>query len=98
LWLGILCLIVLIFLIVRMIPRTVLAGAQTVIQNGYQQAEANLPAEWSPSDYGIGWRLMGSRPRRGVRVVPETIPSDTVQPIGTEADSSTSVSPDEASA
>jgi RsiW-degrading membrane proteinase PrsW (M82 family) len=71
--LGLPCLIILIFLIVRMIPRTVLAGAQTVIQEGYQQAGANLPEEWSPSDYGIGWRLMGSRPRRGMRVVAEAV-------------------------
>ena len=66
LWLGIVCLIVLILLIVRMIPRVVAAGVDTVIQEGYQQAGANLPAEWSPSDYGIGWRLMGSRPQRGM--------------------------------
>ncbi len=72
-WLGIICLGVLIFLITRMIPRTVLAGVQTVIQEGYQQASANLPPEWSPSDYGIGWRLMGSRPRQGVRLAPETL-------------------------
>lgn len=70
-WLSIICLCILIFLITRMIPRAVLAGIQTVIQEGYQQATANLPPEWSPSDYGIGWRLMGSRPRWGVRVVPE---------------------------
>ena len=72
--LGVICLGVLIFLIVRMIPRTVLAGVQTVVQEGYQQAAVNLPPEWSPSDYGIGWRLMGSRPRQGVRVVPEATP------------------------
>ncbi|MBI5563414.1 MAG: PrsW family intramembrane metalloprotease [Chloroflexi bacterium] len=89
-WLGILCLIVLIFLIARMIPRTVMAGAQTAIQEGHQQAAANLPAEWSPSDYGVGWRLMGSRPRRGVRVVPEA-----TQPITDEIDSSTSAPPAE---
>jgi len=82
-WLTIICLCILIFLITRMIPRTVLAGVQTVIQDGYQQAEANLPAEWSPSDYGIGWRLMGSRPRWGVRVVPETTPS-SIEPMPTE--------------
>jgi RsiW-degrading membrane proteinase PrsW (M82 family) len=79
--LGLPCLIILLLLIVRMIPRTVLAGVQTVIHEGYQQAGANLPAEWSPSDYGIGWRLMGSRPRRGVRVVPEaTLESPTLSP------------------
>jgi hypothetical protein len=70
-WLGFICLGSLIILIVRMIPRTVLAGVHTVVQVGYQQAAVNLPPEWSPSDYGIGWRLMGSRPRQGVRLVPE---------------------------
>ena len=85
LWLGILCLIVLISLIARMIPRTVLAGVQTVIQEGYQQAGANLPAEWSPSDYSIGWRLGGSRPRWGVRVVPEATPLATTSLPGDES-------------
>lgn len=80
LWLGLICLIVLISLIARMIPRAVLAGVQTVIQEGYQQAGANLPSEWSPADYGIGWRLMGCRPRRGVRVVPEATLDATPKP------------------
>jgi hypothetical protein len=94
LWLGILCLIILIFLIVRMIPRTVMAGVQTVIQEGYQRAGANLPAEWSPSDYNIGWRLMGSRPRSGQRITPETT-VETVQPISNGTDNSASALPDE---
>ncbi len=84
-WLGVICLGILVFLIVRMIPRTVLAGVQTVIQEGYQQAAANLPPEWSPSDYGIGWRLMGSRPRWGVRVVPEATPTATTSLPGDES-------------
>ncbi len=78
-WLGIICLGVLIFLIARMIPRTVLAGVQTAVQDGYQQAGADLPPEWSPSDNNLGWRLMGSRPQLGVRVARET-----PQPTATE--------------
>ena len=80
LWLGVICLGSLIFLIARMIPRTVLAGVQTTIQEGYQQVAANLPPEWSASDYNIGWRLMGSRPRRGVRTMPEALQSIVNEP------------------
>ncbi len=71
LWLGIVCLIVLIVLIVLTIPRVVTAGVDTVIQEGYRQAGINLLAEWSPSNYGIGWRLMGSRPQQGYRPASE---------------------------
>ncbi len=85
LWLGIVCLVVLILLIARIIPRAVMAGADTVIQEGYQQAGANLPAEWSPSDDGIGWRLMGSRPQRGVRNVSATVLKETLPPPGDQS-------------
>lgn len=60
--LGIACVIVLLLLIGVVIPRTVLAGVQTIVQEGYGQVNESLPPEWSPADYGLGWRLMGSRP------------------------------------
>ncbi len=59
---GFASVIVLLLLIVRLIPRTVMAGVQTVVQEGHAQANEPLPPEWSPTDYGLGWRLMGSRP------------------------------------
>jgi hypothetical protein len=59
---GLGCVIALLVFIGRSIPRTVLAGVQTVIQEGYEQANAPLPPEWSPASYGLGWRLMGNRP------------------------------------
>ncbi len=60
--LGLACVIVLLLLMGRLIPRTVMAGVQTVVQEGHEQANEPLPPEWSPTDYGLGWRLMGSRP------------------------------------
>lgn len=80
-WLGIICLGVLIFLIARMIPRTVLAGVQTAVQDGHQQAGADLPPEWSPSDNNLGWRLMGSQPQMGVRVVREAAYVPAAPPV-----------------
>ena len=84
--LGIACVIVLLLLIGVVIPRTVLAGVQTVIQEGYGQANESLPPEWSPADYGLGWRLMGSRPifTPPMRTVtaPEAVAPQT--PIGGE--------------
>jgi len=59
---GLASVIVLLLLIVRLIPRTVMAGVQTVVQEGHAQVNEPLPSEWSPMDYGLGWRLMGSRP------------------------------------
>ncbi len=44
------------------IPNTVTAGVQTIIQEEYQRADQPLPPEWAPMNYSMGWRLMGSRP------------------------------------
>ncbi|HSD85137.1 MAG TPA: PrsW family glutamic-type intramembrane protease, partial [Anaerolineae bacterium] len=60
--LGLACAGVLLLVTGRLIPRTIVAGVQTVVQEGYEQANESLPPEWSPADYGLGWRLMGSRP------------------------------------
>jgi hypothetical protein len=81
---GLAGVIVLLLLSARLIPRTILAGVQTVIQEGHAQANELLPPEWSPSDYGLGWRLMGSHPisgppaypQRSVPAVPVSQPGD----------------------
>jgi RsiW-degrading membrane proteinase PrsW (M82 family) len=57
--------VILLGAIALVIPRAVTAGVQTIVQEDYQSAAAALPSEWSPMAYGLGWRLMGSRPIPG---------------------------------
>lgn len=49
-------------MLIRVIPRTTTAGAQTAVQEDHRHVQAALPRDWAPMPYNIGWRFMGSQP------------------------------------
>ena len=51
-----------VILMVLLIRRVARAGAQSSIQEDYQQAGVPLPGSWSPMKFNFGWRFVGSRP------------------------------------
>jgi RsiW-degrading membrane proteinase PrsW (M82 family) len=61
-----------IVLMVLLLRRVAKAGAQSSIQEDYQQAGVPLPSGWSPMPFNLGWRLVGRRPI----VVPPTAQAD----------------------
>jgi RsiW-degrading membrane proteinase PrsW (M82 family) len=52
----------LVIFMVLLIRRVANAGAQSSIQEDYQQAGVPLPGGWSPMPFNLGWRLVGRRP------------------------------------
>ncbi len=63
-------------LMVLLIRRVARAGAQSSIQEDYQQAGVPLPGSWSPMVYNFGWRFVGSRPIAGVAEVASPVKPD----------------------
>ncbi len=81
---GLLLVVVLIIFMVRLIRRIAKAGVETSIQEGFQQVGAVLPTSWSPTDYNIGWRFVGSRPEYVFATV--TTPASDPPPIQSESE------------
>jgi RsiW-degrading membrane proteinase PrsW (M82 family) len=63
--LAVLLVILPVILMVLLIRRVARAGAQSSIQEDYQQAGMPLPGSWSPMKFNFGWRFVGSRPMAG---------------------------------
>jgi RsiW-degrading membrane proteinase PrsW (M82 family) len=59
-------------LMVLLIRRVARAGAQSSIQEDYQQAGVPLPGSWSPMKFNFGWRFVGSRPMAGAAAAAQT--------------------------
>ncbi len=61
---------------VLLIRRVARAGAQSSIQEDYQQASVPLPDGWSPMKFNLGWRLVGRRPIFVTAATPSEVPLD----------------------